>query len=172
MRFDEAGEQLVYLATTDTSKVEQKVFDVRYFKNGADSAVVLAKTSTVKLPDNWIFNENCSPYFSENGNRIILGSAPKQAAKDTTIVDFEVASLDIWNWRDPYIQPQQLNRLSNELKRTYTAVIQLDKGNKFTLLANEEMPYTTIFCRRQWALCDAIFRYTLQTAKSMDVNSV
>lgn len=144
LSFDEAGEQLVYLATKDTSKVEQKVFDVRYFKINADSAVVLAKTSTVELPNNWIFNENSSPYFSKNGNRIMLGAAPKQAEKDTTIVDFEVASLDIWNWKDPYIQPQQLNRLENELKRTYTGAIQLDKGNKFTLLSNEEMPYSTI----------------------------
>ena len=165
LRFDEAGEQLVYLATTDTSKVEQKVFDVRYFKNGADSAVVLAKTSTVTLPDNWIFNENSSPYFSKNGERIILGSAPKQATKDTTIVDFEVASLDIWNWKDPYIQPQQLNRLSNELKRTYTGVIQLDKGNRFALLANEEMPYSAISAEGngRYALLYSDIPYRLQS---------
>ncbi|MDD4729339.1 MAG: prolyl oligopeptidase family serine peptidase [Dysgonamonadaceae bacterium] len=144
LMFDDAGDQLAYLSTKDTSKVEQKVFDLRYFKFNTDSAIVLADTNSIDLPANWIFNENSSPYFSENGKRIIIGSAPRQAPKDTTIIDFEVASLDIWHWKDPYLQPQQLKSLSNDLKRNYTGVIQLDKNNKFTLLGNEEIPYTNI----------------------------
>ena len=56
LRFDETGHQLVYLSTKDTSKVDQKIFDVRYFTNKADSAIVLADTNKVKLPDNRIFN--------------------------------------------------------------------------------------------------------------------
>ncbi|NLZ95889.1 MAG: S9 family peptidase [Bacteroidales bacterium] len=144
LRFDEAGNQLIYLSTKDTSKVEQKTFDVRYFTNKADSAIILANASTLELPNNWIFNENSNPYFSKNGKRVIIGSAPRQAPRDTTIVDFEVASLDIWHWKDPYLQPQQLKHLSNELKRTYTGVIELDNNNKFTLLSSEEIPYTSI----------------------------
>ena len=144
LSFDENGAQLVYLATKDTSKIEQKQFDVRYFSNKTDSAIILTKTSDIELPNNWIFNENSNPYFSKNGERIIIGSAPKQAPKDTTIVDFEVASLDIWHWKDPYLQPQQLKNLSRELKRTYTGVIELDNNNKFTLLGNEDIPYTSI----------------------------
>lgn len=143
LRFDDAGEQLTFLTTQDTSKVEQKVFDVRYFKNGADSAIVIADTSIVKLPETWIFNEHSYPYFSEDGKRIIVGSSPRQAPKDTTIVDFEVASLDIWHWKDPYLQPQQLRNLSTELKRKYLGVIQL-ANHKFTLLGDEDIPYTNI----------------------------
>ena len=142
LRFDDRGEQLAFLSTKDTSKVDQKVFDVLYFKHNADSAIVIADTTKLGLPANWIFNENSYPYFSENGKRIIIGSAPKQTTKDTTIVEFEVASLDIWHWKDPYLQPQQLKNLSNDLKRKYIGVIQLDKDNKFTLLGNEEVPYT------------------------------
>ena len=144
LSFDESGNQLVYLATKDTSKVEQKVFDLRYFSNKADSAIILANASSVELPNNWIFNENSSPNFSKNGKRIIIGSAPQQAPKDTTIVDFEVASLDIWHWKDPYLQPQQLKSLSRDLKRTYTGVIELDNNNKFTLLGSEAVPYVSI----------------------------
>lgn len=80
LSFDEDGKQLIYLATKDTSKIEQKVFDVRYFSNQADSAIILANTSSVELPNNWIFNENSS-YFAKNGKRVIIGSAPKQAPK-------------------------------------------------------------------------------------------
>ena len=144
LRFDDAGNQLVYLATKDTSKVEQKMFDVLYFTNKADSAIILADTESANLPDNWIFNDNSKPFFSKSGNRIIIGSAPRQTPKDTTIVDFEMATLDIWHWQDPYLPPKNLINLSRELNRNYRGVIELDKNNKFTLIASEEKPYTNI----------------------------
>ncbi len=142
--FDETGNQLVYLFTADTSKTEQKVFDVRYFKNTLDTAVVLASESPSGMPESWIFNENSKPSFSKNGERILLGAAPKQMPKDTTLVDFEMATLDIWNWKDPVVQPQQLSRLKSELSRTYTGIIFPDKPNDFLAIANEQMPNASV----------------------------
>lgn len=144
LAFDEDGKQLIYLATRDTSKIEQKVFDVRYFRHGNDSAIILADRNALGLPEKWIFNEFSTPRFSKNGERIILGAAPKQAPEDTTIVDFETATLDIWHWQDPLIQPQQLAELKNRQRQTYTGVIHADRPNRFIAIANEDMPYSTI----------------------------
>ena len=144
LAFDEEGKQLIYLATRDTSKVEQKVFDVRYFRNGNDSAVVLADRNASGLPEKWIFNEFSAPGFSKNGEWIILGAAPKQVPKDTTIVDFETAALDIWHWQEPLIQPQQLVELKNKQHRTYTGIILPGQPNRFISIANEEMPFCNI----------------------------
>ena len=144
LSFDEAGQQLVYMATGDTSKIEQKSYDIRYFKLGADSAKIIAGTNSKGLPKGWIFTDSSAPSFSKNGSRIIVGSAPKQAPKDTTIVDFEMARLDLWSWNDPVIQPQQLVELRSELNRTYTGIITPDKPNEYLLLANEDMPFCTI----------------------------
>ncbi len=138
--FDESGAQLAYLATGDTSKVEQKEYDLRYYCVGNDTARVLADRSALGLPEGWIFNEHASPSFSKNGERILIGAAPKQPPKDTTIVDFEMAKLDIWHWRDPLIQPQQLKELRNEERRTYIGIIRPDRPNHFTAIANETMP--------------------------------
>ena len=142
--FDESGNQLVYLTTKDTSKIEQKIFDVRYFKNGLDSAVILASRTSKGLPDNWIFNENSRPSFSKNGERILIGAAPKQAPKDTTLVDFETATLDIWHWKDPIVQPQQLSQLRNELRRTYLGVIYPNRPDEFIPIASEQMPNVSV----------------------------
>ncbi|MDR1742616.1 MAG: prolyl oligopeptidase family serine peptidase [Dysgonamonadaceae bacterium] len=138
--FDENGEQLVYLATKDTSKIEQKVFDVRYFRINSDSAVVIADKTASGLPEKWIFTDNAAPRFSKDGQRILIGSAPKQAPKDTTIVNFEVASLDVWSWKDPIIQPQQLIEAKRELNRVYTGIIYPGQPGKFYPIATEEMP--------------------------------
>ncbi len=143
LTFDELGNQLVYLTTSDTSKIEQKVYDLRYYKNGADSAIVLADRTASGLPKGWIFNENSSPSFSENGERIFIGVAPKKEPKDTTIVEFEMASLDIWHWQDPLIQPQQLAELRREQRRTFTGMVLPNNKNQFIPIANEEMPFTS-----------------------------
>jgi dipeptidyl aminopeptidase/acylaminoacyl peptidase len=144
LAFDEPGSQLIYLATGDTSKVEQKEYDLRYYSVGSDSARVLADRSALGSPGGWIFNEYASPSFSKNGERILIGAAPKQPPKDTTIVDFEMAKLDIWHWRDPLIQPHQLKELRGEERRTYIGIVRPDRPNHFTPIANETMPNAAI----------------------------
>lgn len=144
LSFDEAGKQLIYLTTSDTSKTEQKAFDIRYFKAENDSAVVIAGKNTAGLPDKWIFNEYASPRFSKNGQRIIVGAAPKQEPKDTTIVDFEMATLDIWHWKEPLIQPQQLAERGNKQRQTYTGVILVNTPQRFIPIANEKRPHASI----------------------------
>ncbi len=144
LSFDEAGSQLVYMATRDTSNIEQKSYDIRYFKIGADSAKIIANSGSKGVPTGWIFNDNSSPSFSKNGNRIIVGSAPRRAPKDTTIVDFEMARLDLWSWNDPTIQPQQLVELRSDLSRTYTGILSPGKPNEYKLLASEDKPFSTI----------------------------
>ena len=144
LSFDEPGSQLVYLSTGDTSKVEQKVYDLRYFKNGSDSALIIADKNATGLPEGWIFNEYASPSFSKDGKRILTGAAPRQEPKDTTLVEFEMATLDIWNWQDALIPPQQLVELKRENRRTYTGIIDPAHFNYFRPLATEEMPYATV----------------------------
>ena len=48
-------------------------------------------------------------------------------------------TLDIWNWKDPYLQPMQLVRANQERNRTYTAVAHLDMGT-VVQLATEDLP--------------------------------
>ncbi len=142
--FDELGEQLVYIATDDTSKTEQKVYDLRYYKIDDDSAIVIADKTISGMPEGWVFNEHASPSFSKDGRRIMVGLAPKQAPKDTTIMDSEMAELDIWHWEDPIVQPQQLVEKSREEKRTYIGLIYTNLKNQLITLANYEMPNATI----------------------------
>ena len=144
LSFDESGSQLIYLATSDTSKTEQKVFDLRYFKNGADTAVIMADRNASGLPEGWIFNEHAAPSFSKDGKRILIGAAPQQKPKDTTLVDFEMAALDIWHWQDRLIPPQQLAELKQEEKRTYTGIVDPKLNNHFLPVAGIQMPYAVI----------------------------
>ncbi|RYD78420.1 MAG: S9 family peptidase [Sphingobacteriales bacterium] len=137
--FDEEGNQLVFVAERDSSsKSLQKFYKLWYFKPGMDSANLLADKHTVGMRVGFTVSENANPRFSKDGKKIFFGTAPVQPAKDTSLVDFELARLDIWNYKDDYLQPQQLKQLPQEQRRSYLAVTR--PGTKeIVQLGNEDM---------------------------------
>ncbi len=139
LAIDEKGEQIAFVADLDTSKAKQRFFSAYYWNADHDSAMVIADTLTAGLPEDWMISEHGKVHFSGNGKRLFIGTAPIPVPEDTTIVEFEVAKVDIWNWKDPLLQPQQLKELKEEQKRSYTAVIDL-KSKTFIQLADETMP--------------------------------
>lgn len=121
--FDEAGSQLAFVAERDSSsKSLQKFYRLWYYKTGMDTAIILADKNTPGMKIGSIVSENANIVFSKNGEKLFFGTAPIQPAKDTTLVDFELARLDIWHYNDDYLQPQQLKQLQQELRRSYMAV--------------------------------------------------
>jgi dipeptidyl aminopeptidase/acylaminoacyl peptidase len=132
--FDEEGIQLSFLAERDsTAKALQKFYKLWYHTNGKDTATVLAHKMSDGIPKQFTISENGDLKFSKDGNKLFFGTAPIVAAKDTNLVDFELARLDVWNYKDDYLQPQQLKDLQKELKRSYAAVINPTDGKLLQL---------------------------------------
>jgi dipeptidyl aminopeptidase/acylaminoacyl peptidase len=132
--FDEAGKQAAWCSSRDSSKIH---FQLYYYHPGQDTGKITADKNV--SPDGKI-------WFSKNGERLFFGTAPTPTPKDTSIVDFEVAKVDIWNYKDDFLQPMQLKNADKELKRNYLAVyypatdksIQLaDKDMEIVLPADE-----------------------------------
>ena len=123
---DEQGKQLSFVAERDSSaKALQKFFKLWYYQTGADTAVVMAEKNTIGMPIGFTISDNAVIRFSKNGKKVFFGTAPVQPAKDTTLVDFELARLDIWHYKDDYLQPQQLKQLAQENRRSYLAVAHI-----------------------------------------------
>lgn len=123
--FDEDGRQLAFVAERDSnSKALQKFYRLWYYTTGQDTATILADKNTIGMQLGNTVSENGNIRFSKDGKKIFFGVAPVQPPKDTTLVDFELARLDVWHYNDDYLQPQQLKQLQQELKRSYTAVIR------------------------------------------------
>src|SRR5699024_1243974 len=59
---------------------------------------------------------------SESGERLFVGLSPIQAIKDTSLFEDEHAKVDIWHWKDDYLQPYQLVNQKKELSTSYQAV--------------------------------------------------
>ncbi len=123
--FDEEGAQLTFVAERDSSaKALQKFYKLWYYTSGQDSAKLIAEKNTVGMPLGSTISENASPRFSKDGKKLFFGTAPIKAPKDTTLVDFELARLDVWHYNDDYLQPMQLKQLDAEQRRSYLAVMK------------------------------------------------
>jgi dienelactone hydrolase len=136
--FDDAGAQLAFVAEKNPEKAQVKPFKLYYYNTKQDSASVIAAAGSAGMAEKWAVSGDSRVYFSRKGENLYFGTAPIPKPIDTTIVDFEVAKLDIWNYKDDYLQPQQLKTLQRDLRRSYLAVIRPgDADKKLIQLANK-----------------------------------
>lgn len=123
--FDEDGEQVAFLGETSPEKAEIKDYQIYYNSLTLDTAQVLVDSEIDGMPAKWTVSGDGNLKFSKDGNKLYFGIAPLKIAKDTTLVDFEHAKLDIWGYKDDYLQPMQLKNTEKELKRSYLSVIDI-----------------------------------------------
>ncbi|MES2332876.1 MAG: prolyl oligopeptidase family serine peptidase [Bacteroidota bacterium] len=146
---DEEGKQVAFIAERDTSKGVQKFYKLYYYKDGADSATLLASRDSRGMMPNWTVAEiggggggaaggggfgggggrgggGSNMAFSKNGQRLFLGTAPILPPKDTSLPDFDRVSVDIWHYNDDQVQPAQLKTLDAELRRSYLARVDMN----------------------------------------------
>lgn len=136
-RMDEEGSQVAFVAERDSSnKSLQKFYKLYYYKDGADSAALIADRNTKGLTTNWTVSENSTITFSKSGKRLYVGTAAILPVKDTTLPDFDRVSVDVWHYNDDYIQPVQLKTLDNELRRNYPARVDVS-AKELVQLGNE-----------------------------------
>ncbi|MEJ8819537.1 alpha/beta hydrolase family protein [Lacibacter sp. H407] len=124
---DVAGSQLAFVAERDSvSKALRKFYKLWYFKPGMDSARLRVDRNTTGVQKDVTVSPDYQPKFSKKSDRLYLGLAPIRQPKDTSLVDFETARLDIWHYDDDQLQPQQLVQLNMELRRSHLAVLYGD----------------------------------------------
>jgi hypothetical protein len=135
---DDEGSQLAFVAERDSvQKALQKFFKLWYYKPGMDSARLRVDKNTAGVTKGLTVSESATPVFSKNGQRLFFGLMPVRKPKDTTLVDFETAKLDIWHYNDDYLQSQQLVQLKTDLQKSYTAVLNGDDNKVIQLGADD-----------------------------------
>jgi dipeptidyl aminopeptidase/acylaminoacyl peptidase len=176
---DETGEQLAFVAERDSAqKALVKFYKLWYYRAGMDSAILRADNSRITavlaagskkrtpLPTErlgFTVSPDYANHFSKDGSQLFIGLAPIRPPKDTTLPDFETAKLDIWNYNDDYLQPEQLVQLNNELKRSYLCVLPKDEERLIPLAdANCESVVPALEGDGRWALGTSTRGYRIE----------
>jgi len=135
---DDNGTQLAFIAERDSStKALQKFYKLWYYRTGMDSARLRVDRNTTGVTKGLTISEYAVPEFSKNGKKLFFGLMAIRKPKDTTLIDFETARLDVWHYNDDYLQPQQLVQLNTELRKSYKAVLN-DNDDKIIQLGAED----------------------------------
>ena len=137
--FNEAGNQALYLQSKDTASTGSKhtslwLYDV---PRGTTTEIV-ASDQRKNMPENWGLTENSSYSFSHDGSKIFAGIQEYVPVKDTNLVSFETAGLDIWKWDAEEIPPRMKANLDRDKRRTYPCLYRdgalvpfnLNKGDR------------------------------------------
>ncbi|MFV0223618.1 prolyl oligopeptidase family serine peptidase [Empedobacter falsenii] len=135
--FDEMASKVAFVGTTDEEKKENKTYYL--YHTSTNNPQQIKKTELLGLKKNWQVSENRQPKFSKDGNFLFIGLMPKLVEKDTTIIADDHAKVDVWSYKDEFIQPQQLKNLEREKKRSYLSVIDFSNPEKVMQLADLDM---------------------------------
>ncbi|KPH12513.1 prolyl oligopeptidase family serine peptidase [Chryseobacterium sp. ERMR1:04] len=130
LSLDEEGSQLAFVGTSSAQNDLVKLYQLYYFNFKGNKKEIITNDNS-EMKKNWVISENRLPKFSKNGKQLYFGVAPKPIAKDTAMIANDHAVVDIWNYKDDYLQTVQLKELKDDLKKSYAAVMQTEKPNLF-----------------------------------------
>ncbi len=140
---DEDG-QVGFLTNRDDWEADDPTYALYYARMGQGEARLVANSQTPGIPDGWEVSENGTLSFSEEGSRLLFGTAPAPPPPPAdTLPEDEQVEVDIWNWKDPLIQPMQLVNANRERDRTYRAYASTD-DLRVVQLGTLDVPEVTI----------------------------
>jgi len=139
--FDEAGSQLAFLS--DQAEYDKAVAPYRlyYWKSGETAAAELVNGTTRGMPSGMVVHDS-APRFSEDGKQLLLNTAPPPAPPADPNAKRPIA-VDLWNYKDPLLQPMQRVRATQDRNRSYRALVHLN-DKRFVQLATPDMPTVNV----------------------------
>lgn len=138
------GNYMAWVWSNDTVEDDEKSYFLSISKKGK-----IEEFTSVENRPNWTFSPYQTIDFSKDEKELFINlRLPKvHFPEDTTELEDEKVSLDIWSWNDNELMTMQLNNLSSDKKRGYLAHLDLRKeslvGLEDTLLTS--ISYSTKF---------------------------
>lgn len=135
--FNKTADKIAFLATNDTN--ENKNYSLYYHANSSDLTGCIVDSMNQSMPEGWGVSEFGRVYFDEAGDRLFFGTNKLVAQEpEDTLLETEMAKVDVWGSNDLRIQPQQLSELNSDKKRSFLSVYYLSE-KKMVQLANDSL---------------------------------
>jgi dipeptidyl aminopeptidase/acylaminoacyl peptidase len=158
LTWDDSGTAVAALRGMDRRGFAEKENSLIAFTglDGAQpTAVTLGRQQLSGLPDSLVISEKGTLSWSPDRTKVFVGlkgqEARPQPTRDSTAVVEPVGNVDVWHWKDPYIQSVQMVRAQQDRNRTYTAAVLLAQ-KKVVPLADSRMDRVQVSKDGNWAV--------------------
>jgi len=141
LTWDEDNTQLAFISDKEDAAAKQPKFRLYHWNLKDPQASEIVAPTSASFPKDMVISERANLSFSLDGSHLFLGSAPPPEPErnpDEEIPADEKVLVDLWHWKDDYVQPIQKVRAEQERNRSYRAVYDL-QSKKFVQLADETM---------------------------------
>ena len=153
--WDEKQTQFAFLSDRDDTTSAQPKMKLYLWDRRNPSATEIVSVSSPNFRAGMVISERGAINFSLDGDSVFFGvappAAPEKDAAETDASNDDKVSVDLWNWRDDFIQPMQKVRANQERNRSFRAVYHKSSG-KFVQLADETMQNLTPSGDGRWAV--------------------
>lgn len=127
LAIDKYGKQLAYKVAMDSTETDSLQYEL-YYQKDKDAFTRQLGYADKNIKEGWTLTDKRKPVFSENGKRLFFYTQPKiNYTIDTTLLKEEVPQVDVWNYKDRMIQPEQKARIGTLERQSATVVWDTEK---------------------------------------------
>jgi dipeptidyl aminopeptidase/acylaminoacyl peptidase len=145
LTWDEDNTQLAFTSDKEDAEAKPPKFRVYHWNRKDPQATEVVSVNVPGFRKEMVVSERGNLSFSLDGSHLFLGTAPPpepERSPDAEIPADEKVIVDLWHWKDDYVQSIQRVRAEQERNRSYRAVYDLNT-KKFVQLADETMENVT-----------------------------
>ncbi|MCU0248199.1 MAG: hypothetical protein MUC42_16645, partial [Bryobacter sp.] len=141
--WDREQAQLVFLSDRDDAASKPARQKVYWWDRKSAQAVEMVSAATPGFPQGMAVSERGNLGFSRDGKRLYVAygrpaKAEPAAGQDTAAGTDEKVLLDIWHYKDDYVQPMQRVQANAERNRSYAGVFHIAE-KKYVPVASPQM---------------------------------
>src|SRR5262245_51778328 len=155
LTWDEKQTQIAFLSDRDDAAAKVPKFKLYDWQRSAPAAAEIVSTATPNFRSGMVISERGAITFSLDGSKVFFGVAPpadpEAEAEVAEIPAEEKVVVDLWHWKDDYVQPMQKLRAAQDRNRSFRAVFDRTQS-KYLQLADETMDGANISADGRWAL--------------------
>ena len=174
LTFSDDSNHLAFMSNRDDYKAKSPSWSVYLTASQKPRVQQIATEGSDGIPSEWWIAPQSSLLFSDDSARLYFDTVPiaddvieerkGRNSKNSSADKEKKAKLDLWHWKDPQLQPQQLLRAQSEKSRTYQAAYSM--GSKRVIqIERRAMPSVSVNYRSKASL--AVANNTLPYRKSL-----
>jgi len=155
LTWDENQTQLAFLSDRDDQSSKPPKYALYRWDRQALQATLAASVATPGFRQGLVISDKGTLSFSKDGSRLYFACAPpapeKPPAAADAAPDDTKAVVDLWSYKDDYVQPIQKVRAERDRNRTFTAAYLIPE-KRVVQLADATMETVTPSESAQWIL--------------------